>query len=462
MAAKKAKKTTKKTAKKAPAKKVAGKRSPPLTLPAPVVTGGDAPQAALAVAPPPPPTTDQDFLSKTGALDALANEMNSEGHKVIVRGDEAPNPYIIRRPTGITELDIHLAGGWPAGGTCFVSGPDNCGKTWLMMQTMAMQQKIHGATCVQAMGISEGGFPYDQAIRVGLRIAVPDEMILQWQSWREQRGMPGYSTPDIAYFKEQVGDFRILRGSTGEELLTALLKVIATRACSVVCVDSLQGLQPSVDAMKNMTDAEKQAAHATMIGRFFKKYIPLTTGISGVNETTLLMTQQVRANRAKSEASSNIQKYLKDWAVTGSRAAMHFKLVDLLLYDGKLLKKGDQETGKETIGKVLKWEFEKGKAGTHDNLTGEVQYRYKNNDGTDFPPGVDFTGTVMDSGMQRGVIRKVGKHITLVRPETNQVLDDYSAPSQKAFRRCMDEDFDFELSVRLEILAAAGVQCLYR
>jgi len=71
-----AKKTRKKTTKKAGAK-----QAPP------VVTGGDAPQAALAVAPPPPPTTDLDFLSKQQALDALANEMNEEGHLVIVRGD---------------------------------------------------------------------------------------------------------------------------------------------------------------------------------------------------------------------------------------------------------------------------------------------------------------------------------------------------------------------------------------
>lgn len=446
--------TKKKVAKKYTTKKTA--RKAPVTLPAPVVTGGRAPQAALAVSPPTPISRDQNFLARQAALNALANEFNSEGHQVIVRGDEAANPYILRRPTGIAELDIHLGGGWPAGGTCFVSGPDNSGKTWLMMQTMAMQQRIYKEQCILAMGISEGGFPYDQAMRVGLHVPVPDEMILQWQQWRTQRSFPPYTVEDIARFKQQVGDFRIIRGSTGEETLTAILKVIATRACSVVCVDSLQGLQPTVDAGKDLTDVEKQAAHATMIGRFFKKYIPLTTGISGVNETTLLMTQQVRANRAKSEAQSHIQKYLKDWAVGGSYAARHFKLVDIILYDGRLIKKSDQETGRETVGKVLNWEFEKGKAGTHDNIHGEVQYRY------DIPQGVDFTGTVMDSGMQRGVIRKLGNCVTLVRPEDGKVLEDYSAPSLKAFRRCMEVDFDFELAVRLEILAAAGIQCLYR
>jgi hypothetical protein len=267
---------------------------------------------------------------------------------------------------------------------------------------------------------------------------------------------------DLTYFKEQVGDFRIIRGSTGEEVLSVLLQVIGTRACSIVCVDSLQGLRPLADADKEMDEASKRAAHASMITEFFKRYIPITTGLSGVNSTTLLMTQQVRSNSAKAEASANIQKYLKDWAIAGSYAGRHYKLVDLILYDGAVDKREVSGQGKIAVGKTLKWEFEKGKAGTHDNIQGEVQYRYMLNDGTAFPPGVDFLGTVMDSAQQRGVLRKVGSKYTLVRPDTNQVLEEYSAPSLKAFRRCMELDEEFEMSVRLEVLAAAGVQCLYQ
>lgn len=445
------KKTTKKTTKKAAPKP-----------PPPVVTGGGEPLAALAVAPPPPPVTDQAFLERTAALDAVASSFNEAGHMVMVRGDEAPNPYIIRRPTGIMEMDIDLGGGFPAGGTCFVSGPDNAGKTWLMLETMAMQQRIYGDRCVQAMAVTEGGFPYDQCMRVGLRINVPDEMIRQWQQVRVQRGMAPYTVQDLAYFKQQVGDFRIIRGSTGEEVLTVLLQVIATRACSVVCVDSLQGLRPMADASKEMDEASKRAAHATMLTEFFKRYIPLTTGLSGVNETTVLMTQQVRSNSAKAEASANIQKYLKDWAIAGSYAARHYKLVDLIVWDGERKKVDIPGQGSTVVGKTLKWETEKGKAGTHDNISGEVQYRYMLNNGTPFPPGVDFLGTVMDSAQQRGVLRKVGNKYTLVRPDTNEVLEDYAAPSLKAFKRCMELDEEFEMAVRLEVLAAAGVQCLYQ
>jgi RecA/RadA recombinase len=420
-------------------------------------SGGDAPAAARAVSPPPPPpaTADAAFVAKQAALDAIASKYNKEGHAVLVRGDEAPNPYILRRPTGIMELDIHLAGGWPAGGTCFVSGPDNAGKTWLMMQTMAMQQRLYGHKCVQAYAITEGGFPYDQALRVGLRIAVPDEMLRQWQDWRTQRGLAPYTTEELRQAKEQVGDIRIVRGETGEELLTVVLRIVQSRACSVICLDSLQGLQPVVDAAKEMDEAAKQAAHANMMTEFFKRYVPLTTGLSGVNETTLLMTQQVRSNRAKSAAPSYMQAAIKDWTIAGSYSARHFKLVDLVLYDGALQRK-EVDGVKQVVGKVMKWETEKGKAGTHDNIHGEVQYSYL------FPQGVDFTGTVMDSAMQRGVLRKIGNQYVVVRPDTNEVRYDFSAPSLKKFRECMDVDFDFELMVRQEVLASAGVQCLYR
>ena len=173
--------------------KVKGKTSKPGTTKT-VVTGGTPPAAVNSMGVPPPPETNQEYSDKVALLDAIASDFNEEGHLAVVRADQAPNPYIKRRPTGIMELDIDLGGGWPAGGACFVSGPDNSGKTWLMMQTMAMQQRIYQEHTILGMAITEGGFPYDQAIRVGMRIKVPDEMIWAWNEQLRQRGMAGTRT----------------------------------------------------------------------------------------------------------------------------------------------------------------------------------------------------------------------------------------------------------------------------
>ena len=409
---------------------------------------------------PPPPETDQEYNQKVALLDAIANDFNEEGHLAVVRADQAPNPYIKRRPTGIMELDIDLGGGWPAGGTSFVSGPDNSGKTWLMFQTMAMQQRIYQERSILAMAVTEGGFPYDQALRVGMRIKVPDEMIWAWNEQLRQRGMAGYTDEQIQLFKSQLGDFRIIRGDTGEEILNIVLKFVASKACSCIAIDSLQGLTPEANTDKELDEHDKMAAHAVMLGKFFRKYIPLTTGLNGVNETTLLMTQQVRSNAKKAEAPAHIAKYLKDYAIAGGWAAKHFKLIDLIVSAGGTKKATRDGRSNVAVGKVFKWETEKGKAGTHDNISGDVQYSYE------IAAGVDFAQTVMDSGIRRGVIceQSTGKQkkIVLVRPETKEAIEGYDAVNARAFKKSLELSHDFDMGVRLEILAAAGLKCLYQ
>lgn len=443
-----AKKTNKKTTKK-PAKKAPKRAS---------ATGGAPPAAVNSMGvPPPPDEMNKQYSERVALLDAIASDVNEDGHMALVRADEAPNPYILRRPTGIMEMDIDLGGGWPAGGASFLSGPDNAGKTWLMLVTMAMQQRIYGDHSILAMAITEGAFPYQQALEAGMRIKIPDEMIRAWNAQLNQRGMAGYTDEQFASFKQQPGEFRIIRGSTGEEILDTVLAVIASRACSCVAVDSIQGLVPLANADKDLGENDKVAAHAVMMGQFFRKYIPITTGLEGVNETTLLMTQQVRSNKAKSEAPAHIAKWLPDYMVSGGWAAKHYKLIDLVVSSGAVKKATRDGKSNVPIGKTLKWHTEKGKAGTHDNINGDVYFSYE------VTTGVDFAQTVMDAGMHRGVIcQDKGKKIVLVRPETKQTLVDYTAVNQKAFKKSLTLSNEFDMGVRMEILAAAGKQCLYR
>lgn len=391
--------------------------------------------------------------SKDEAVRALMHSVNSEERRIIVYADEASTPYMLRRPTGIMELDIDLGGGFPAGGPSFVSGPDNAGKTWLILKTMAYQQRLHGNRCRLAFAHTEGPFPYDQAINAGLKIAIPDSILEQWQEWRRQRGMPLMNLEQLQAFKEKVGEFYLVRGETGEDVLQTIIDMVRINVFQLIGCDSVQGLRPTADADKDLTDNEKRAAHATMMGRFFHLYTPFTTGINGSNETTLLFSQQVRANQERANASANIQKYIKDWAVTGSRAAKHYKLIDLLLWSGSVIKKGEGKD-RHAVGKELKWETEKGKAGTHDHKTGDVSFYYGIG-------GTDDIGELLASGIKRGVIGMMGKSIVVRRPDTGEILEDFTAPNQVAMRRMLENDFDFEMALRREILTAAGIQCLY-
>jgi hypothetical protein len=194
------------------------------------------------------------------------------------------------------------------------------------------------------------------------------------------------------------------------------------------------------------------AAQAAMMTKFFRKYSPTTTGLMGPNLTTLPFTQQVRANTERANANPMQRKYIKLWTVAGAYASKHFKLIDLYVWNGKTLR--DSKTN-DVVGKMVKWSIEKGKAGTHDNLGGEAAFYYALG-------GTDDIGELFASGVRRGVIHTANKGVVVVRPDTGEVLNEFRAPSQKAFRKMLQVDPEFEFALRREVLTAAGKSCLYQ
>ena len=47
-------------------------------------------------------------------------------YKLLDYAINVPNPFQLRRPSGIMQFDIDTGGGLPAGGICYLSGPDGC------------------------------------------------------------------------------------------------------------------------------------------------------------------------------------------------------------------------------------------------------------------------------------------------------------------------------------------------
>ena len=75
---------------------------------------------------------------------------------------------------------------------------------------------------------------------------------------------------------------------------------------------------------------------------------PITTGFTGTNHTTVLFTQQVRANQERSSAPSYMKKYLPEFlSAGGGWSGKHYKLIGLGLQDGALIK----DANKQAIGK---------------------------------------------------------------------------------------------------------------
>jgi RecA/RadA recombinase len=384
-------------------------------------------------------------------------DTDNKGHKVIAFASEVPNTYELRRPCGIMQLDLDTGGGLPAGGLSYVSGPDNAGKTFLIMLYMLMHQKLYGPQSSLAYACVEGGFDFKRAIKMGLRVSVPDKIIEQWDMERRQRGFAGYTKEEWSSFKQELGEFVLIGGNTGEEILQTTLNAIQTRLFGIVAVDSVSIILPEADADKDLDENNKRAANASLVTDFIKHYTPMTSGLDGLNYTTLIFSAQVRSNQERANANPAVQKYIKQWATTGAYAGRHGKLVDICVWSGEKI---HQTVSKErvTIGKETKYEIMKGKAGAHDNVQGAFNFYYD----MVRPDGVDQIDSIIVAGLKAGVIQEVNGKINVVRPETRELTEIRDIPGFTAFKRMMEIDFAFELYVRREVLAAKGIMCLYR
>jgi hypothetical protein len=207
-----------------------------------------------------------------------------------------------------------------------------------------------------------------------------------------------------------------------------------------------------------------RAAHASCLTRFFAQYYPLSTQLEGDQMySTILFTQQVRANPGKASAPAHIAKFLPDFIpATGAYAAKHGKLIDILLYPGqkkkeKLTEAEQKEKGgkKETVQKTLGWEIIKGKAGVHEGVTGEVPFDFGSED------FIDLQRTVLVSGMRNGIFQEKSGLITFVSPATgldSDVIKD--VPAQDLVKRMKDNP-EFEMEMRHEVLASTRIECRY-
>lgn len=405
-------------------------------------------------------------IDKKKLLAQKAAAINKHFKKtVIATADKAKNPFFLRHPTGIMELDVDLAGGFPPG-VSMISGPDGVGKTHLLYRTMAMHQRIYGEKSAIALAAVESPIDHFFMRKLGVMIAVPDEVIEERNQWRKDRGLPPYTKDEIKDLKKQVGTFWDITGANMEQTLQAVLEIVSDPTIrqtdnqfGIIGIDSLNALIPQALADVELDEHGRMAAHASCATRFFAQLYPHLTSLEGDPlYTSIIFTQQVRANSQKGSAPSHIAKYLPDYApAAGAYAAKHGKLIDILLYPGQK-KKGENEAGgkKETLQKTLGWELIKGKAGTHEGKTGEVPFDFGTED------FIDLQRTVITSGLRHGVFLEQSGLFTLVNPATGKESEIIQRIPMTNLIDQMRADVDFELEVRREILAAVNIACRYR
>lgn len=404
------------------------------------------------------PVEDRTQAERKRSLKALMNTINADKkYTVITTADDVVNPYFLRRPSGIMQLDVDTGGGLPAGGCSMLTGPDNTGKSVLFYKYCAMHQRLYGNNSYIGIAPVEGAPDYFTMRKCGMWVSIPDAMIEERQEQRKSRGLPAFTKEERAFYKQQVGEVSILAAQNGEDLLDTVIESVRSNLFGIIGIDSITALQPQEIAKQiTLHDDGRRASHATLLTNFFQRLYPFLLGMWGRNDTTIICTQQVRANAAKANAMPHMQKYIRDWAPAGAYATRHGKMIDLLLWNGEKIrkpKKKDEES--EVIGKWINWETIKGKAGTHDNIRGDVAFFYEGmtNDLLDIVTvGMRYKAIVESSGL-----------LSLVNSTTGEIYKDFdqiAGPDEFVAR--MKADPGAELFVRREILCHAGIECAYR
>lgn len=391
------------------------------------------------------------------ALRSLMNRINTDKkYQVIAMADDVVSPYFLRRPSGIMQLDVDTGGGLPAGGVSMVSGPDNAGKSFLLYKYMAFHQRLYGNKSFLGIAPVEGALDYFFMRKVGVRIAVPDEMIEERERARKLRGGAAFTKAERAELKDQVGQVVVMAGKNGEDLLDVVHEATRDNIFGIIGIDSFTALLPEAYAkQETLHEDGRRASHATLSTNFFQRMYPFLIGMWGRNDTTIICTQQVRSNPKKAEAPGPMQKYIRDWAPAGAYGAKHGKMIDLLVWGGeKERAKSGQEKGQVT-GKWINWETMKGKAGTHDNIRGDVEFSYETL--------TDDLREVITTGIRYKAVVEVDGYLSLVNQSTGEVVPTLSKLAGiDRFIKMMQDDFNIELQVRREVLAAAGIECAYQ
>ena len=382
---------------------------------------------------------------------ALMNKVNTHAKKDLLRfASDVPSTYYVRRPNGITQMDVDTGGGLPAGGLSTIGGPDGAGKSTLLYLYFAMNQRLHGGQSAIAYAYKEGAIDFEWARKCGWMVAVPDDDIELIQDSRRQRGADLLTLEEVQKLKTEIGiNVALPSGLTAEETCDGMLYAIESNEFQLVGLDSIEALMPNQEAKQESLEKQgQQASRATVLTRFTQHFYAAMTGH---NYTTTVATMQVRANRSKSEAASYLQKYISDYSTQAAWAIRHAALINIIVDKGAKVHSGTKDK-KVQVGRVMRWEIAKGKAGTHEGIKGDTEFNYV---------GLfDLQRTLLHTALKYGVAFEKEGCIT-VKKLNGEELVRFPDGADQFCDECYD-DFNLEERVRLEVMAAANKTCLYR
>ncbi len=306
---------------------------------------------------------------KHKAIETAISQIEKQfGKGSIMKLGEKKKVDIAAIPTGALSLDIALGiGGIPRGRIVEIYGPESSGKTTLALHILAEAQKLGDNV---ALIDAEHAFDPTYAEKIGINL---EELYV--------------SQPDF-----------------GEQALEILETLVRSAGMGVIVVDSVAALTPRAEIEGMMGDS-----HMGLQARLMSQALRKVTAISSKTGTTVIFINQLRMKIGVMFGNPE--------TTTGGNALKFYSSVRMdIRQKNKIVKEG------EVVGHIRKVKVVKNKVAPPFK---EAEFNIL------YPTGIDKESSIVDAGINRGVLTKAGSWIKYKDEQLAQGVDNVAEELRK-------------------------------